>query len=308
MTDIGAVQSDELRLRAGGSQRLWLSVSSVLRFARSKPLGAVSALIMAAFILVAVFAPLLARYDPLANDHSSEMRPPSPQHFFGTDQYGRDVYSRIVYGARIPLEVGLGATLAGGVVAIAIGVLSAYLGGAGDYLIQRVVDTVQAVPALVLLIGILVILGPSLPNVIIALALRSAFVSSRVMRATAMTVLSQPYVEAGRILGASHLRIMARYILPNIMASVIVLGTVNFGGAILAEASLAFLGYSVPPPTADWGSMLSAEGRAYMFVGPWLLIAPTAVLTAVVFAVNMFGDAMRDILDPRLRSTGGGTF
>ena len=308
VSESGTVPGSELLLRQDASRRQRLSAPALVRFTRTKPLGAVSAVIIVAFVFVAMFAPLLAPYNPLTNDHTSEMRAPSLRHFLGTDQYGRDVYSRIVWGARVPLEVGIGATIAGGVISIAIGVFSAYAGGAADYLIQRVVDTVQAVPALVLLIGILVILGPSLPNVIIALAVRSAFVSSRVIRGTAMTVLSQPYVDAGRIVGASHLRVMLTYILPNIMAAVIVLATVNFGGAILAEASLAFLGYSVPPPTADWGSMLSAEGRAYMFVGPWLLIAPTAVLTAVVFAVNMLGDAMRDILDPRLRSTGGGTY
>jgi peptide/nickel transport system permease protein len=305
---IETISGSELAIRPGGRQWIRLGATSLRRFAASKPLGAVSALILTVFILVAVFAPLLAPYDPLTNNHADEMQAPSARHLFGTDQYGRDVFSRIVFGARVSLEVGIGATIAGGVIAVVIGVSSAYFGGGYDYVVQRIVDTVQAIPALILLIGLLVILGPSLANVIIALSLRSAFVTSRVMRGSALSILSQPFVEAGKLLGASDLRVMARYILPNIMAPVIVLATVNFGGAILAEASLAFLGYSVPPPTADWGSMLSADGRAYMFVGPWLLIAPTAVLTAVVFAVNMFGDAMRDVLDPRLRQAGGGTF
>jgi peptide/nickel transport system permease protein len=281
---------------------------SILRIARSKPLGAVSAVILIVFIVVAVFAPALAPYDPLSNNHSIEMHAPSASHLFGTDQYGRDVFSRILYGARVSLVVGVAAAIAGGVIAVLLGVASAYFGGAVDYVIQRVVDMVQSIPSLVLLIAILVILGPSLTNVIIALSVQTAFVTSRVMRASALTILGQPFVDAGRVIGASHLRIMSSYILPNIMAAVIVLATVNFGRAILAEAFLAFLGYSVPPPQPTWGSMLSAEGRAYMFVGPWLLIAPTVVLSAVVFAANMFGDAMRDVLDPRLRQSGGGTF
>jgi peptide/nickel transport system permease protein len=279
---------------------------SLARLMRSKPLGAVSALILLAFIFVALFAPVLAPYNPLSTNHSIEMQAPSLQHPFGTDQYGRDVFSRIIYGARVSLVVGLGAAVIGGVLAVVIGIWCAYFGGTVDYLVQRVVDMVQSIPALVLLIAILVVLGPSLPSVIIALSIQTAFITSRVMRASAMTILGSPYVDSGRVIGASNVRIMSTYILPNIMASIIVLATINFGRAILAEAFLAFLGYSVPPPQPTWGSMLAAEGRAYMFVGPWLLIAPTVALSAVVFAANMFGDAMRDVLDPRLRQSGGG--
>jgi peptide/nickel transport system permease protein len=308
MAGVGTAQAGEISYGSGGGSRPRLAPGALVRFVRAKPLGAISALILLVFVIVAVLAPLLAPYSAVANNHSLEMNGPSLKHLFGTDQYGRDVLSRIIFGARTSLYVGLGATLIGGFVAIAIGVLSAYAGGVLDYAIQRVVDTVQAIPALILLIGFLVILGPSLTNVIIALSLRSAFVTSRVMRGSAIQILRQPYVDSGRVIGCSHLRIMSVYILPNIMASVIVLASVNFGAAILAEASLSFLGYGVPPPMPSWGGMLSAEGRAYMFVGPWLLIAPTAVLTVVVFAANMFGDALRDILDPRLRQTGSGTF
>lgn len=308
MAGIQTVGAGRLGAEPGAPARMRASTQSILRLARSKPMGAFSAIILLIFVFAAVFAPALAPYSPLSNNHSIEMQPPSARHLFGTDQFGRDVFSRILYGARVSLEVGVAASIAGGVVAVVIGVASAYFGGAVDYAIQRIVDMVQSIPSLVLLIAILVILGPSLPNVIIALSVQTAFVTSRVMRASALTILGQPYVDAGRIIGASHLRIMSTYILPNIMASVIVLATVNFGRAILAEAFLAFLGYSVPPPQPTWGSMLSAEGRAYMFVGPWLLIAPTAVLSAVVFAASMFGDAMRDVLDPRLRQSGSGTF
>lgn len=308
MAGIGTARADEIRYPPPGRGRALLGWPSVARLFRTKPLGAASAVILLAFVIVALLASVLAPYSPLSNDSSVQLQGPTLHHLMGTDQYGRDVLSRIIYGARTSLYVGVGATVLGGIVAIVIGVVSAYAGGVIDYLVQRVVDTVQAIPAIILLIGLLVVLGPSLTNVIVALSLRSAFVTSRVMRGSALTVLKQPYVDAGRVIGCSHLRLMSVYVLPNIMASVIVLATANFGAAILAEASLSFLGYGVPPPTPDWGSMLSAEGRAFMFVGPWLLIAPTAVLSAVVFAANMFGDALRDILDPRLRQTGGGAF
>jgi peptide/nickel transport system permease protein len=277
----------------------------LLRFVRAKPLGTASAVVLALMVLIALLAPLLSPYDPVVHDNIRELRGPSAQHLFGTDQYGRDVLSRIIYGARTSLYVGLGATLLGIGLAVVIGTASAYFGGPFDYAVQRLVDTVQSIPALILLITILVVLGPSLTNVIIALSIRSAMVTSRVVRGAALAVLAQPYLDAGRLLGASHLRLIGRYIVPNIMAPVIVLASINFGGNILAEASLSFLGYGVPPPTASWGGMLSAEGRAFMFAAPWLLIVPTVVLTLVVFASNMFGDALRDVLDPRLRGASG---
>ncbi|MGI8551522.1 MAG: ABC transporter permease [Dehalococcoidia bacterium] len=279
--------------------RLW--TGNVGRFVRAKPLGAASALVILLLVLVALLAGVLAPYDPVINNTASQLQGPGAQHLLGTDQYGRDVFSRIVYGARTSLYIGVGATLLGVISALFIGTLSAYFGGVFDYLVQRLVDTVQAIPSLILLIAILVILGPSRTNVIIALAARSSMVTSRVVRGSALAVLGQPYVDASRVLGCGHWRVILRHIVPNIMAPVIILATINFGGAILAEAALSFLGYGVPPPTPTWGSMLSAEGRAYMFVAPWLLIAPTAALTAVVFSANMLGDALRDVLDPRLR-------
>jgi peptide/nickel transport system permease protein len=288
---------------ARGVSRAWYR--PLLRFVRVKPLGTVSALIIVVLVVVALLAPVLSPFSPAVHDGAHQLQGPTARHLFGTDQYGRDILSRIIYGARTSLYVGLGATLVATGLAVVIGTVSAYFGGGLDYAIQRVVDTVQSIPQLILLIAILVILGPSLTNVIIALSVRAALVTSRVIRGSALSVLAQPYVDAGRVLGASHIRLMRRYLIPNIMAPVIVLASISFGGNILAEASLSFLGYGVPPPTATWGSMLSAEGRAFMFVAPWLLIAPTVALTLVVFASNMLGDALRDVLDPRLRGGGG---
>ena len=285
-----------------GERTPWLRWRRPLfRFVRSKPLGTFSALVLAIMVLVAVLAPVLAPYDPLVHDELSLLEGPSAQHLLGTDQFGRDVLSRIIYGARTSLYVGVGATLLGVGLAVVLGTASAYFGGAFDYLVQRIVDAVQAIPALILLIVVLVILGPSLTNVVIALSARASMVNSRVIRGSALGVLALTYVDAARLLGCSHRRVILRYIVPNIMAPVIVLASISFGGNILAEASLSFLGYGVPPPTPSWGSMLSAEGRAFMLVAPWLLIAPTAALTVVVYASNMFGDALRDVLDPRLR-------
>ena len=281
----------------------WLR--ALASFARSKPLGAISGIILLAMVFIAVFASVIAPYAPNLNNTADALVGPSARHLFGTDQFGRDILSRVIHGARISLYVGLGATLIGTGVATFLGVITAYFGSFLDYFVQRVVDAVQAIPPLVLLIGILVVLGPSITNVIIALSVRQAFVSSRVIRASVLSVMANPYVEVARVIGASHARTMFFHILPNVLATVIVLATVSIGGNVIAEASLSFLGYGVPPPSPTWGGMMSAEGRAYMLAAPWILIAPTVALSLLVFAMNMFGDALRDKLDPRLR--GGGS-
>lgn len=255
---------------------------------------------MIVFVIVAVFAEVVAPYGAL--EHSNDiLLGPSLGHLAGTDQFGRDVFSRLVFGARTSLFVGVGATIFSMIPAIAIGMSSAYIGGKFDYAVQRVVDTIQALPALILLITILVILGPGLWNVILALSFNRAITGSRVMRGAAMSVANETYVEAARTLGATNFRIMLRHVLPNIVPTAIVVYSLGFGTVILAEASLSFLGFGVPPPTPSWGGMLAADGRAYMFAAPWMLWTPMIVLAIVVFAVNMFGDALRDVLDPRLR-------
>ena len=191
----------------------------------------------------------------------------------------------------------------GTVPALLLGLASAYFGGWIDYVTQRLVDAFQSVPYLIMLISIMVVLGPSLTNVIIALSFRRAIVESRVMRGATMGILNNTYIESARATGATDVRIMLRHLVPNIMPTLIVLGSIGFAGVILAEASLSFLGYGVPPPTPSWGGMLAADGRAYMFAAPWMLIAPTIALSITVFGVNMFGDALRDVLDPRLRGS-----
>jgi peptide/nickel transport system permease protein len=276
--------------------------NGLLAFARAKPLGAFGAVILTVMVVMAIFATQLEPYNPIATNQRQALLSPDAEHLLGTDQFGRDVFSRVIRGARISLYVGLGATVAAVVLATIIGVVSAYFGGATDYFVQRLVDAVQAVPGLILLISVLVILGPSITNVVLALAFRSSITTSRVVRGATLGVLTNPYVESAKVLGAHDLRVMLRHVVPNIIPPVIIVATVQFGGAILAEAALSFLGYGVPPPTPTWGGMMSAEGRIYMIAAPWVLLAPAIALSLVVFSVNVFGDALRDRLDPRLRA------
>ncbi|MGE3960088.1 MAG: ABC transporter permease [Dehalococcoidia bacterium] len=276
--------------------------TQVGRFIRKKPLGAFGAFITVVLVLAALLADVVAPYGALEHSNAT-LAGPSWSHWLGTDQFGRDILSRIIHGARVSLFVGVGVTLLGTIPALLIGVVSAYFGGWVDYAIQRLVDSFQSIPYLIMLIAIMVVLGPSLTNVIIALSFRRAIVESRVMRGATMGILNNTYIEAARATGATNVRIMLRHLVPNIMPTLIVLGSIGFAGVILAEASLSFLGYGVPPPTPSWGGMLAADGRAYMFAAPWMLIAPTIALSITVFGVNMFGDALRDVLDPRLRGS-----
>lgn len=277
----------------------WLRAA--VRFGKRQPLGTVSGVLLVGMVLVAVFADLVAPYSPLRNNVGPALEGPSMRHYFGTDQFGRDVFSRVVHGSRVSLYVGLVTTVVGTAVATLLGVFSGYFGGVTDYITQRLSDAAQAVPPLVLLIGILVVLGPSATNIILALAIRNALSLSRVVRSAVLSVRETTYVEAARALGASPARTMALHVLPNIFPTVIILISTTIGANILAEAALSFLGYGVPPPRPTWGGMISADGRIYMLMAPWILIFPTLALSAVVFALNMFGDALRDELDPRMR-------
>lgn len=299
---VSAPVPELVRQRPSVPTRFQRSGSAIWRFCRQKPLGAVSGFILAGLVVMAVFADLIVPYDALATG-PDPLASPSWAHLAGTDQFGRDIFSRIIVGARTSLYVGVGVTIAATIPAIAIGVVSAYFGGTVDYLMQRVVDTIQAVPYLILLIAIMVALGPSLVNIIIALSFRRAITESRVMRGTTLSILNQTYVESARASGASNTRIMLVHLVPNIVPVVIVVASLGFGGVILAEASLSFLGYGIPPPTPSWGGMLAADGRSYMYAAPWMLVAPAIALSLVVFAINMFGDAIRDVMDPRLRGS-----
>ncbi len=277
--------------------------TTLVRFARRQPIGAFSAAVLVLLVFVAIFADVIAPYSPTRNNVGESLISPSTDHFFGTDQFGRDLFSRVVHGARISLYVGLGATFGAAACATILGAVSGYLGGVFDYIVQRFVDASQALPPLVMLIAILVVLEPSVTNVIIALAARGALSLSRVIRGAVIGIRAFPFIDAARAMGASTPRILLRHILPNIFPVVVVLMSTSIGGYIVAEASLSFLGFGVPPPTPSWGGIMSAEGRLYMIVQPWILVFPTIALSLVVYVMNMFGDALRDELDPRLRGS-----
>jgi peptide/nickel transport system permease protein len=271
----------------------------MLRFCRRKPLGAMGALIIVGLLVMATFADRIAPYP--YDESVARMKPPSAQFWMGTDNLGRDVWSRVVYGARISVTVGFATVALATALAIVVGVSSAYIGGTFDILIQRVVDAWISFPALVIILSLLAVLGPGLLNLIFALSIIGAAGASRVIRGATLSVVQNPYIEAARAIGAGHSRILLMYVLPNISATVIILATIGLGTVILAESALSFLGFGVPPPYPSWGGMLSGSGRTFMYHAPWMALWPSVAISLAVFGFNMLGDALRDILDPRLR-------
>jgi peptide/nickel transport system permease protein len=271
------------------------------RLIKEKPLGAVGAVIVLILLFCAVFAPWIATHPYDQANVRYRLKPPSAQFYLGTDNLGRDLFSRIIYGAQISVTVGFGAVAIGTLLATAIGVGSGYFGGKFDVFMQRLVDAWMAFPFLVVLLSVMAILGPGLLNVILSLGVLSAANSSRIIRSAALSAKENQYVEAARAVGASHLRIILWYILPNVMATIIIIATVSLGFAILAESALSFLGLGVPPPYPSWGEMLSGSGRSYMHKAPWMATWPGVAISLAVFGFNMLGDALRDLLDPRLR-------
>ncbi len=280
---------------------LWLR--AVLRFSRRKPLGAIGGAIVLALLVMAAFAERIAPYDYDQTIRGARMQPPSTTHWLGTDNLSRDMWSRVVYGARISVTVAFATIVLGTLFATAIGVSSGYFGGFYDTAVQRVVDAWISFPFFVILLSVMAVLGPGLLNVVLALAIVITAAGSRVVRGATLSVAQNAYVEAARAMGCGHLRILLRYIVPNVMATVIVLATIGLGGVILAEGGLSFLGFGVPPPYPSWGAMLSGSGRTYMYRAPWMAIWPGVAISLAVFGFNMLGDALRDVLDPRLRGS-----
>ena len=258
---------------------------------------------MLVFVLVAAGAPWLAPYSYDVGSAVERLQGPTPAHPFGTDANGRDMLSRIIWGARISVTVGFGAVLLSTLTAVGVGVVSGYFGGWFDLLVQRLVDVWISFPALVLLVSLMAVIGPGLWSVTVVLGVLLAPGTSRVVRGAVIGMRHQPYIESVRGLGAGHGRVIWRHVLPNVFAPIIVLATVQLGTAILAESTLSFLGYGVPPPHPAWGAMLSGTGRAYMLQSPWLSVWPGLAISLVVFGFNMLGDALRDELDPRLRGS-----
>jgi peptide/nickel transport system permease protein len=283
-----------------GKRRSFLS-DLFYRLIKEKPLGTVGAVIVIILLLAGIFANWLAPYGYNETYIAERLSPPSGTTILGTDQIGRDVLSRIIYGARISMIVSLSVSTLSVCISTTIGTLSGFLGGKVDLVVQRFVDAWMCFPGIFLILTIMAILGPGLIQVIIVLGLSGGISGSRVVRSTVINIKENVYVEAARAIGCPTSKILMRHILPNITAPIIIMFTTGMGAAIIAEASISFLGWGIPPPTPSWGGMLSTSGRTYMMTAPWLAVWPGLALTFVVYGINMFGDALRDLLDPRLR-------
>ena len=278
-------------------------LARAVAWGRKKPLGAAATGIVVLFFLVALFAGRIAPYDPLAQQYSAVLEAPSRQHPMGTDNLGRDMLSRVIYGARISLAVGLAAVLIGTFLGTALGLLSGFLGGAFDLVVQRIMDAWLAFPLIIFALVVLAALGPGLTQTMLAVGLVGVPTTSRVIRGSVLAEKERVYVEAARALGATRSRLMLQHILPNVAAPIIVLASLTLARAVLTEATLSFLGVGVPPPNPAWGSMLSGKARDYMLSAPWMAIWPGAFISLTVLSWNLLGDAIRDLLDPRLRNS-----
>jgi peptide/nickel transport system permease protein len=289
-----AVFEEHATDKVNRGQALWLAI-------KHKPLGAASAGLILLLVLMAIFAPALAPYDPLAARPEIRLAAPSWEHLFGTDDIGRDVLSRVIYGARLSLWVGLLAVGVGTVAGTIVGLMSGYWQGWLDLVLQRVMDAVMAIPALILALAIVSVLTPSTTNAMLAIAVVIIPGNSRIVRGAVLSAKQNMYVEAAQALGCRHWRIILNHILPNVTAPILIIASIWLGNAILIEASLSFLGLGTQPPTPSWGLMLSSTGRAFMEQAPWLAIFPGLAISLAVLGFNLFGDTLRDAWDPKLR-------
>ena len=276
-------------------------VNFFIRLVKEKPLGTVGGIITLVLLVTGIFADFIAPYGMNEAWVGGYLISPSAQFWLGTDNIGRDVLSRVIFGTRVSVIIGLvGSTLAT-IISLIIGIVSGYIGGKLDLIAQRFVDTIMCLPWLILMIILISILGAGLWSVIIVLGLVAGIVGSRIIRSAVISVKENVYVVAAEAIGCSTTRILIRHILPNVMAPGIILFSIRVPSMIMSEAALSFLGFGIPPPSPSWGGMLSGTGRRFMFQAPWIAISPGLALAIVVYGVNMFGDAVRDILDPRLR-------
>ena len=300
------------------------------RLVREKPLGAVCGSVVLLFLLVALFAGVLAPYGMNETWVGERLVRPSAQFWFGTDNLGRDVFSRVIYGARVSVIVGLAASSLGTAISLFIGLVSGYIGGNFDIVVQRFVDAVMSLPGLVVIIILVTVLGSGMVPVILALSIPGGIVGSRILRSAVIGIKENVYLDAARVVGCSTWRIILRHVLPNIVAPTIILLSIRIPGMMMAEAGLSFLGFGVPPPFPSWGSMIGGAGRIYMLdapwmpppfpswgsmIGgagriymldaPWIVLWPGLALALVVYNSNIFGDTLRDLLDPRLRGGAG---
>jgi peptide/nickel transport system permease protein len=287
--------------RLPAEKRLPFLVDLLVRLVREKPLGTVGAAIVLLLLLAGIFANWLAPYGYNQIWVGDKLAPPSAANWLGTDNVGRDLLSRIIYGARISMFVGLGVSTITIVLNAIIGLVSGFLGGKTDLIIQRFVDAWMCFPGLILVLTVMAVVGSGLVQVIVVLGVLYGIGGSRTVRSAVIGIKENVYVEAARAVGCPTGRILLKHILPNVIAPLIIIFSTVMGAAIIAEASISFLGYGIPPPIPSWGGMLSGTGRRYMVQAPWLALWPGLALSIVVYGANMFGDALRDLLDPRLR-------
>lgn len=284
----------------GSPQTSW--AKKIIELTRRKPLGAAGAFVVLFFIVIAVLADFITPYDPIKNSLESMHLAPDMAHWFGTDQFGRDILTRIIYGARTALLVGFCASIIGSTLGLVLGVTSAYFGGLFDLIFQRLMDIFMSFPLIITSLAVVSIFGTGTQNVILAITIPFIPRCARVVRSSALAVREIPYVDAARTLGFSHARIILRHMVPNVMAPYLIMLTAFMGQAILLEASLSYLGMGVQEPTPAWGLMLQGGAEEYAESAPWIPIFPGLAITLGVFAFNILGDAVRDTLDPRLRS------
>ena len=276
-------------------------VTFLIRLVKEKPLGTLGAVITLILLFVGIFANVIAPYGMNGVGAGPNLAPPSATFWLGTDNLGRDILSRIIFGARVSVIIGLAATTISVGLSTIIGLLSGYFGGAFDMLMQRVVDAWMCIPSIILMMVLISITGPGLWQLIIIMGLGFGISGSRIVRSATLGIKENVYLQAAKAVGCSPFRILTRHILPNIMAPLIILFSTLVPTIILTEASLSFLGFGIPPPNPSWGGMLSGSARTYMLQAPWMVLWPGVALSVVVYGVNMFGDALRDLLDPRLR-------
>jgi peptide/nickel transport system permease protein len=296
-----AITTQEMQAMAGKSWVAAHAWPAIRKFIVTKPLGAIGGAVIFLMVLTAVFADVLAPYDPYEISQLLQFKPPSLQHWLGTDEFGRDLLTRLIYGARIALFIGLTAAFVGATAGAVLGVISAYMGGKVDLILQRVMDVMLAFPLLILALAIVSVLGRSLPNVVLAIAIPIIPRTTRIVRSSALSIKEHVYVEAARAVGSSHPWVILRHIIPNTMAPYLIMLTAQFGNAILVEASLSFLGLGTAEPTPSWGLMLSGGAVSYAEKAPWVAIFPGLAISLAVFGFNLFGDSLRDALDPKLR-------
>jgi peptide/nickel transport system permease protein len=286
---------------ASAPSRAPTGVAALLRAFNANKASWIGLAVLAAVVLAAIFAPLLAMQDPLEQDVLDRLKPPSVDHWLGTDYYGRDTFSRLLYGARVSLIISLSATLIAMAAGAAIGMTAGWRGGRYDAVTMQAMDMLLAFPSLILGLMLVAMLGPSMPNIIAAIALTSLPTFARIARAPTIALKGRDYIEACRALGFSDTRILCRHVLPNILPEILVMGTLWLANAIRTEASLAFIGLGLKPPTPTWGGMIR-EGFENILDSPWLAITPSVAILVVVFAVNLLGDGLRDAIDPKLRN------